>query len=113
MEPYITAPELFDKQEKDNQNVLRLLEECNFDIKSSLQKCLELTENLKSIEETSTMSKVLMSDLLDFAQLEHNAFRVNEIYFDLIEIIQKAINIVRHGALEKNILIKFNVEATN
>lgn len=59
------------------------------------------------------MSKVLMSDLLDFAQVENNTFRVNEINFDLIQIIHKAIAIVKHAALEKKIKIKFKLEAKN
>ena len=44
----------------------------------------------------------LISDLLDLAKFENSVFKINEDYFNLIEVVTEAFNIVSYTAEEKN-----------
>ena len=52
----------------------------------------------------------LISDLLDLAKFENSVFKINENYFNLIELITEAFNIVSYTAEEKNckLLLEFD-----
>ena len=45
----------------------------------------------------------LICDLLDLAKFENSVFKINEEYFNLIEVITEAFNIVAITAEEKKI----------
>jgi signal transduction histidine kinase len=45
----------------------------------------------------------LINDLLDLAKFENSVFKIDEDYFNLIEVITEAFNIVAYSAEEKNI----------
>lgn len=52
------------------------------------QKMITKVEiNLKKMSFTSMMMSNLMHDLLDLAQLESSTFRINNEYFDLLQLI--------------------------
>lgn len=84
-----------------------VLQDQNDEIKMMLKRCNDFREKLASIEATSNMTKVLMSDLLDLAQMEKNTFKINEIYFNLHEVIRRAIEIVNQQARDKTITVNF------
>ena len=52
----------------------------------------------------------LISDLLDLAKFENSVFKINQDYFNLIEIATEAFNIVSYTAEEKNckLLLEFD-----
>lgn len=54
---------------------------------------------------TSAWLNNLIKDLLDQAQFEAGTFRFHEEYFDLIEVIENAFEIVRHSAQQKKITL--------
>lgn len=45
----------------------------------------------------------LMMDLLDLAQMEKNTFRVNQDFFNIMDCIKSAFDVVRHVAGKKKI----------
>jgi K+-sensing histidine kinase KdpD len=45
----------------------------------------------------------LICDLLDLAKYENSVFKINEEYFNLVEVITEAFNIVALTAEEKSI----------
>ena len=47
---------------------------------------------------TSEMMRNLMVDLLDFAQMEKNTFKLNKAFFSLIEVIEQAFSVIEHLA---------------
>ena len=52
----------------------------------------------------------LISDLLDLAKFENSVFKINQDYFNLIEVATEAFNIVSYTAEEKNckLLLEFD-----
>ena len=47
---------------------------------------------------TFSITKILMMDLLDLAQMENNTFRINKAKFPLLEAINDAFKVVQHIA---------------
>jgi signal transduction histidine kinase len=45
----------------------------------------------------------LMNDLLDFAQIENNCFKLNKEYYNLLELVQQSFLILDHISKKKNI----------
>jgi hypothetical protein len=45
----------------------------------------------------------LMMDLLDFAQIENNCFKLNKEYYSLFELIHQSFLILDHISKKKNI----------
>lgn len=61
---------------------------------------------------TSEMMHNLMMDLLDFAQLENNTFKLNKAYFSIFDVFDKAFSVVSHLAERKNIqLVSPNLDS--
>jgi signal transduction histidine kinase len=52
----------------------------------------------------------LIEDLLDLAKMENSVFKLNNDYFNLIEVITEAFNIVSFSAEEKNIKLLLEVD---
>lgn len=44
-----------------------------------------------------------MNDLLDFAQIENNCFKLNKEYYNLLELVQQSFLILDHISKKKNI----------
>jgi len=44
-----------------------------------------------------------MNDLLDFAQIENNCFKLNKDYYNLLDLVQQAFKQLNHNAKRKNI----------
>ena len=63
----------------------------------------KIDEVLKRSKQKSQMVTNLISDLLDLAKFENSVFKINNDYFNLIEVITEAFNIVALTAEEKNI----------
>lgn len=51
------------------------------------------------------MMNTLMLDLLDLAQMESRSLKINKTYFNLIEIIDRAFNLVDHVSTMKSITL--------
>lgn len=51
--------------------------------------------------------KHLMLDLLDFAQMEKNTFKLNKTYFSIFDTIDNAFSVVDHIAHSKKIQLVF------
>ena len=47
----------------------------------------------------------LMFDLLDFAQIEKNTFKISNGYFNIFSVIENSIKIVSHVADKKKVKI--------
>jgi len=52
----------------------------------------------------------LIEDLLDLAKMENSVFKLNHDYFNLIDVITEAFNIVSFSAEEKNIKLLLEVD---
>ncbi len=52
---------------------------------------------------TSEIMQNLMNDLLDFAQIENNCFKLNKEYYNLLELVQQSFLILDHISKKKNI----------
>ena len=52
---------------------------------------------------TSEIMQNLMNDLLDFAQIENNCFKLNKEYYNLLELVQHSFLILDHISKKKNI----------
>ena len=52
----------------------------------------------------------LIEDLLDLAKMENSVFKLNNDYFNLIDVITEAFNIVSFSAEEKNIKLLLEVD---
>ena len=52
----------------------------------------------------------LINDMLDLAKFESGTFKFFNEYFDLNEIIENALDVIRHQAEKKNITIKIGYE---
>jgi len=61
---------------------------------------------VKMMSYNSEMMRNLMMDLLDHAQMENNSFKVNNEYFNLHEIINKAFGVVGHVASNKKVSLQ-------
>ena len=53
------------------------------------------------------MLMTLINDLLDFAKIENQKFRIKEAYFNLNDLIRKAFKTVEIQAINKNISLKY------
>ena len=62
----------------------------------------KIDEILRRSSQKSKMITNLIQDLLDLAKYENTVFKINEDYFNLIEVITEAFNIVAYAAEEKN-----------
>lgn len=69
---------------------------------SSIKKLLDF---LKVMNFSSEMMHNLMMDLLDFAQIEKNTFKLNKDFFSLYEVIDSAFQLVNHMAESKGVLL--------
>jgi signal transduction histidine kinase len=52
----------------------------------------------------------LIEDLLDLAKMENSVFKLNNDYFNLIDVITEAFNIVSFSAEEKNVKLLLVVD---
>ena len=52
----------------------------------------------------------LIEDLLDLAKMENSVFKLHNDYFNLIDVITEAFNIVSFSAEEKNIKLLLEVD---
>ena len=57
------------------------------------------------LDYTCNISKNLMLDLLDLAQLENNSFRLKHDTFSVLDIINKAFIVVSHAAAKKKVTL--------
>lgn len=86
-----------------------------------MSKTIELTKdkvkeaefNLHRMMYTSQMMRNLMLDLLDLAQMENNTLKINNDYFNLKFLIEKAFIIVDHIAKTKNVKLIRIIQDTN
>ena len=51
----------------------------------------------------SQMMRNLMLDLLDFGQIERGTFKINNEYFNLVQLIPKAFDMLQYHSSQKNI----------
>lgn len=72
-------------------------------VESTIAQLQKLFDAAKTMSYTSEMMRNLMMDLLDFAQLEKNTFKLNKAYFSIFEVIDQAFAVVGHIAAKKNI----------
>jgi signal transduction histidine kinase len=49
------------------------------------------------------MMRNLMLDLLDLAQMENKSFKINEEFFNLHEVIENSIRVIKHYAEKKSV----------
>lgn len=57
------------------------------------------------------MMNNLINDLLDLGKLENNAFQLNKEWFNLIDIIEQAFQIVSFQAENKNIKLLLDMDS--
>jgi len=57
------------------------------------------------LDYTCNISKNLMMDLLDLAQLENNSFKLNHQTFSLLDTINNALLVVAHAAYRKKVAL--------
>lgn len=70
-------------------------------VSSNIQSMEKTIDQVKTMSHTSEMMRNLMMDLLDFAQLEKNTFKLNKIYFSIFDVIEQAFAMVSHIAEKK------------
>ena len=58
----------------------------------SPEKKLEIENLLKNSMFSSTMLLNLINDLLDLAKMENSSFNLNKTYFNLLDVIQTAMD---------------------
>ena len=58
-------------------------------------------KRIETLTYSAEMMRNLMLDLLDLAQMENNTLKINEEFFNLHEIIDNAVNLVRYQADRK------------
>ena len=76
-------------------------------ISSKLKPILIKMRQGKNIQQTSTkLIQFLVQDLLDYAQINQNKFRINVKEFNLINSINEIISIQSMKAEDKNIILK-------
>jgi K+-sensing histidine kinase KdpD len=69
-----------------------------------MHKHLQKSFNLaKSVKTNTTLMHNLMMDLLDLGQVENNNFKLNDAYFALDKVIEKACSVVLHNAASKDV----------
>lgn len=63
----------------------------------------KIDEILRRSTQKSKMITNLINDMLDLAKFENSQFKINEDFFNLIEVITEAFNMIAYTAEEKNI----------
>ena len=74
---------------------------------------LKVESNINQMSFTSQMMHHLMLDLLNLAQFESGTFRINNGYFNLINLIQNSFKMLEHFSSKKNITFEIQVEGDN
>lgn len=67
------------------------------------EQCKDFEKKLGTVEATSSMSKVLMTDLLDLAQMDRATFKFSEITFDLLQTVDQTFSLLKHSAKDRGI----------
>jgi PAS domain S-box-containing protein len=67
----------------------------------------DVKEMLGDINQASVRLIGIVNDFLDVSRLEQGKISINNTKFDLTEIIEKIIGILKNGAEEKNLFLKF------
>ena len=70
----------------------------------------KIDEILKRSTQKSKMITNLINDMLDLAKFENSQFKINEDFFNLIDVITEAFNMIAYSAEEKGIklLLEFD-----
>jgi signal transduction histidine kinase len=66
--------------------------------------------NINQMSFTSQMMHHLMLDLLNLAQFESGTFRINNGYFNLINLIKHSFKMLEHFSSKKNITFDIQIE---
>jgi signal transduction histidine kinase len=72
----------------------------------SLKAANKQIEAVEMLTYTSNVSKNLMMDLLDLAQLDNNSFKINNQDYSLPEVIDEAFKVVGHIATSRRITLE-------
>lgn len=91
------------QQMLETRNRMRTLQSIATQFDIELERCLE---RLRMTLFISMMSKNLMYDLLDLAQLELNTFKLNQEFFSLFDAIDHVFSILGHIAALKRITLE-------
>lgn len=70
---------------------------------------LKIEEFLGKTVHSSTMCNNLINDLMDHAKIEQGTFKFYEGYFDLIEVINTAFDILDHDIKKRGLKLNLNV----